>query len=238
MTTAFADRVRVTSTTIGTGNFTLGAVVAGGFQAFSEFADATVVGYTIVHANGAQWEVGEGTVTAAGATLERTAIVSSSNADATVDFSNGDKDVFCSLNGQLLTTAIADLAAAPKWAKVSTDHAALAAAATSSDIELLSLAAGGVVHAVKIKHSTAAVGGAIASYTISVGIGGDLAKYATAFDVFQAVSDTTFQLSGGFFTENHGAATSLRLAAVSTGANLDQATAGDFDVWVLQSVVV
>ncbi len=123
----------------------------------------------------------------------------------------------------------------PTWVKVTVGYAALAAAALTNDIEVLNLAAAGVIHAVKIKHSASFVGGSISAYTLSVGIVGNLTKYAAAFDVFQAPGNTVQQLTGTLGTENHGAAVSIRLAATSVGANLNAATAGSVDVWLLVS---
>ncbi len=128
--------------------------------------------------------------------------------------------------------------ALPRWEKITVDESAFTAAATSEDIELFVLPAGGVIHAVKIKHSTAFSGGSVASFTVSVGITGNLTKYATAFDVFQATSGTAFQLSTVVGSENHGATTSIRIEATSTGDDVVAATAGSVDVWVLTSVVV
>lgn len=121
------------------------------------------------------------------------------------------------------------------WAKYTKTYAQLAVAAMTTDVELLSLPARGVIHAVVIKHSAAFTGGALADYTVSVGVAGNLTKYASAFNVFQAPGDTVFQVSNSLFSENYGAATSVRLAAVSTTDDLDEATAGSVDVWVLTS---
>lgn len=125
----------------------------------------------------------------------------------------------------------------PVWTKYTVGYAALAAAATTNNIELLSLPAGGIIHAVKIKHSTAFSGGGAASYTVSVGITGTLNKYAAAFDVFAAVGATVQQLSTTVGTENHGSATSIKIAA-TCDVNLDLVTAGSVDVWVLASKAV
>jgi hypothetical protein len=84
------DRVRETSTTTGTGTFTLAGAVTG-FQTFSSaIGNTNTTYYTIV--NGAEFEVGLGTVGAG--TLARTTILASSNAGAAVDFTAGTKDVF------------------------------------------------------------------------------------------------------------------------------------------------
>lgn len=84
------DRVRETSTTTGTVNFTLlGAVT--GFQPFSVFGSGNDFYYTI--AMGAEWEVGIGVWNTSNQ-LERTTILASSNSNARVNFSSGTKDVF------------------------------------------------------------------------------------------------------------------------------------------------
>ena len=52
------DRIKVTSTTTGTGTFTLGAASTG-YHDFSGVGDGNQTYYTIV--GGTQWEVGIGT---------------------------------------------------------------------------------------------------------------------------------------------------------------------------------
>jgi streptogramin lyase len=132
----------------------------------------------------------------------------------------------------------AQAALTPFWVKQTIGHAALSAAAIGNSVELFSLRAGGVIHAVKVKHSAAFTGGGISAYTLSVGVIGDLDRYSPAFDVFQAPGNTVQQVSGIIGTEDHGAAVSIRLAAISTGDNLDQATAGSVEVWTLVSFPV
>ncbi len=84
------DRVRETSTTTGTGTLTLDGAVTG-FQTFSNaIGNTNTTYYTIT--NNTDWEVGLGTVGAG--TLARTTILSSSNANAAVNFTAGTKDVF------------------------------------------------------------------------------------------------------------------------------------------------
>ena len=89
------DRVRETSSTTGTGTFTLAGAVTG-FETFSSAIGNTNTTYYAIsnQANG-EFEVGLGTVGAG--TLARTTIISSSNSDAPVDFSAGTKDVFVTL---------------------------------------------------------------------------------------------------------------------------------------------
>jgi hypothetical protein len=88
------DRVKETSTTTGTGTFTLAGAVSG-FETFSSaIGNTNTTYYSIVNSNG-EFEVGLGTVGAG--TLSRDTIISSSNSDAAVNFSAGTKNVFCTL---------------------------------------------------------------------------------------------------------------------------------------------
>lgn len=86
-----ADRVRETSTTTGTGAFTLaGAVI--GYQSFSAaIGNGNTTYYTISNPGVNEWEVGIGTVSAG--SLARTTVLASSTGSA-VNFTAGSKDVF------------------------------------------------------------------------------------------------------------------------------------------------
>jgi hypothetical protein len=85
------DRVQETSTTTGTGTFTLAGAVSG-FQSFSAIGDGNTTYYAIV--GGTEWEVGLGTYTSSGTTLARNTILESSNGGTAVNFSAGTKNVF------------------------------------------------------------------------------------------------------------------------------------------------
>lgn len=86
------DRVKVTSVTTGTGDFTLGSAETG-FQDFSCIGNGNQTYYTIV--NGAEREVGIGTYTGfLLPKLSRDIVISSSNSNALVNFSAGTKEVF------------------------------------------------------------------------------------------------------------------------------------------------
>ena len=92
------DRVKETSTTTGTGTFSL----AGAETGFETFVAGVGTGnttyYTISLDGTAEFEVGVGTVTDASPdTLSRDTIISSSNSDSAVNFSSGSKTVFCTL---------------------------------------------------------------------------------------------------------------------------------------------
>ena len=88
------DRVNETSTTTGTGTFTLAGAVTG-FQSFAAIGDGNTTYYAIVLQGGSEWEVGLGTYTSSGTTLSRDTILSSSNSNNAVNFSAGTKNVFC-----------------------------------------------------------------------------------------------------------------------------------------------
>jgi hypothetical protein len=88
------DRVLETSTTNGTGAFTL-AGAASGFQSFSTGVGANnTTYYTIVNTAASEWEVGFGTLDATGLILARTTVYSSSNSNNLVTFTSGTKNVF------------------------------------------------------------------------------------------------------------------------------------------------
>lgn len=95
MAVIYADRVKDTTTTTGTGSVTLSGTAPTGFQAF---ATAGAVGDNFYYciAGGAEWEVGFGTL-ATSTTLARSRIIASSNSNAAVNFSAGTKDVFVTI---------------------------------------------------------------------------------------------------------------------------------------------
>jgi hypothetical protein len=89
------DRVNETSTTTGTGTFTLAGAVTG-FQTFSAIGNGNTTYYAIVLQGGSEWEVGLGTYTSSGTTLSRDTVLASSAGGTTkVTFSAGTKNVFC-----------------------------------------------------------------------------------------------------------------------------------------------
>lgn len=92
MALVIKDRVKESSTTTGTGTYTLAGAEAG-FQTFAAIGDGNTTYYAAT--DGTDWEVGIGTYTASGTTLARTAILSSSNSDAAVSWSAGEKLIFC-----------------------------------------------------------------------------------------------------------------------------------------------
>jgi len=99
------DRVKVSSTTTGTGTLTLG-VAPSGFQDFSVIGNGNTTSYAIVDNNTGAWEVGIGTYTASGTLLSRDTVLESSTGGAKVSFAAGAKDVFVTYPAE---TSVTDL---------------------------------------------------------------------------------------------------------------------------------
>lgn len=137
---------------------------------------------------------------------------------------------------QILADKITLANAVNYWRKYTLAYSAFSTAGLTNSIDLFTLPAGGTILAVKMKHSASFIGGAIATYTISVGITGTLAKYLAAFNVFQATGATVQSHGATIGGESHTASTLIKATATSTGANLSAATAGSVDVWVLWGI--
>lgn len=94
MALVLKDRVKETSTTTGTGTYTLAGAVTG-FETFGEVGDGNTTYYACT--DGTDFEVGIGTYTASGTTLARTTILQSSNSDNAVNWTAGTRTLFCTL---------------------------------------------------------------------------------------------------------------------------------------------
>lgn len=145
--------------------------------------------------------------------------------------------IYYTANPNLLISGSAS--SIPQWIKITKTYTDFSTAGLTNDIEIYSLPAKGIIHSAIIKHSILFTGGAISTYTASVGITGTLAKYSVAFDIKQAVSDTAFELGTAVVPtlENFGAVTSIRGAVISTVGNLNAATQGSVDFYLLVSKI-
>ena len=92
MALAIKDRVKETTTTTGTGTYTLAGAVTG-FETFGSVGDGNTTYY--VCTDNTNFEVGIGTYTSSGTTLARTTILQSSNSDSAVNCSSGTRTIFC-----------------------------------------------------------------------------------------------------------------------------------------------
>jgi len=82
MALTIKDRIKETTTTTGTGTYTLGGAV-GGFDAFSTIGDGNTTYYAC--SDGTDFEVGIGTYTLSGTTLSRDTVLESSSTKITAD---------------------------------------------------------------------------------------------------------------------------------------------------------
>jgi len=89
-----ADRVKETTTTVGTGAVALSGSPLG-FRTFAAgIGNSNTTYYAIVSQTANEWEVGYGTLDSTSANLTRTTVFASSNSGAAVSFTAGTKDVF------------------------------------------------------------------------------------------------------------------------------------------------
>jgi len=92
-----SDRIKETTTTTGTGTYTLGGATTG-FETFTaNLSNGDTTYYCCT--DGTDFEVGLGTFTSSGTTLARTTILSSSNSNNAVSWSSGTRNIFCTLPG-------------------------------------------------------------------------------------------------------------------------------------------
>ena len=95
MALVLKDRIKETTTTTGTGTYTLGGAVAG-FETFtSNLSNSDTTYYCCT--DGTDFEVGIGTFTTSGTTLSRDSILSSSNSNNAVNWSSGTRTIFCTV---------------------------------------------------------------------------------------------------------------------------------------------
>tara|TARA_R100001015_G_C4627750_1_gene187462 strand:+ start:1823 stop:2644 length:822 start_codon:yes stop_codon:yes gene_type:complete len=95
MALVVSDRIKETTTTTGTGTYTLAGAVTG-FETFtSNLSNSDTTYYCCT--DGTNFEVGLGTFTTSGTTLARTSVLSSSNSNNAVSWSSGTRNVFCTL---------------------------------------------------------------------------------------------------------------------------------------------
>jgi hypothetical protein len=93
MALVLKDRVKETTTTTGTGSFSLAGAVTG-YDSFGQIGTGNTTYYAVYLDGGSEWEVGIGTYTAP-STLSRDTILASSNSGSIVTFSAGQKTIWC-----------------------------------------------------------------------------------------------------------------------------------------------
>lgn len=112
-----ADRVADTSTTTGTGAFTVSGTAPTGYRTFSAVCSTNdTLWYCIAHQSQNEWEVGYGTYSASNQ-ITRTTVLSSSNSGSAVNFSSGTKDVFLTLAAGRTQINVQQFTASGTWTK-------------------------------------------------------------------------------------------------------------------------
>lgn len=126
----------------------------------------------------------------------------------------------------------------PAWIKITKTYSDLAAAATTNTIALHTLAIKGVIHEVVVHATQAFSGGSLVAYTLTLIADGN--NLFSSYSVMSA-SDTTFthQKSDNPYCTifDFGATSAIQLRADSGGANLNAATQGSVDIYLLLSTL-
>ena len=126
----------------------------------------------------------------------------------------------------------------PSWVKVGIAYTLWGAGAvTTANATIYTLPASAVIHACKIKHYTAFLGGTITGVTVSVGKSGSNAKYMPSTGVFSTPTSLLFGISSSTGMENDTVAATITatITVSGTGATLASLTQGNAYVWLLIS---
>lgn len=117
----------------------------------------------------------------------------------------------------------------PRWQEVSFAFGALFAGALTKTVDVLTLPAGSIVHAVLLDVTTGLAGGAISSVSVDVGTAGTPTKYisgANGASVARTLSSTV---------QTNATSEAVKLKVTVVGANLDVLTSGALKVRFLLS---
>ena len=111
---SWQDRVRDTSTTTGTGNFTVSGTPPAGYAPWSSINLRVPVDYTIEAVDGSgiptgDWEVGRGYLTSSTVLVRTQAFENSLGTTALINFAAGTKNVFCTIAAQRLESVISTI---------------------------------------------------------------------------------------------------------------------------------
>lgn len=123
----------------------------------------------------------------------------------------------------------------PQWIKITKTFTDFSTAGLTNSVTIYSLPAKYAIQATQLNISTAFSGGTIATYTISVGNGGTPTKYAAATNAFTGA--TLPAMSTISAVENMSGTTNILATAISTVGNLNAATAGSVDIYLLISAL-
>lgn len=122
----------------------------------------------------------------------------------------------------------------PQWVKYTVTHNQLQAPGLTSSFNLLNLM-NQVVHGTIIKNTQQGAGLGITSYKVSLGTDDGSEGFARDHDLFEAPASDAQTVTNVLSAPRIGPLITVKVYAESTGANLDQSTAGVFDVYLLLS---
>ena len=233
-----ADRVRDTSSTTGTGAFTVTGTAPTGYRTFSTVcAVSDTLDYFIQHRTADEWEVGLATYSASNQ-LTRTTVLSSSNAGSAVSFSSGTKDVVLGPNAATVGTGGGGDGTAyffptdnepPATNYMTLDtrngHPVLDADDTTAEAAIwtgvLDGAYGGGGLTVKVAYSATSATSGTAGFTVEIERIGDSQLDIDGDSFASAQTITAVTVPG---TAGHVDVVSV---AISNGANMDSLAAGE-----------
>lgn len=123
------------------------------------------------------------------------------------------------------------------WEKFTVDYATdLTAAADNQAVSLITLPANTAIDTVYVKHSAQFAGPGLTSMTVKVGVSGDTEKYAPAFDVWQAASNTA-KLSSNVYDVEPASVDLEALFEGNGGSDFSTLTGGSCDIYVKHSAL-
>ena len=188
-----ADRVRETTTTTGTGTYTLAGAVTG-FETFGSIGNTNTTYYCCT--DGTNFEVGVGTYTSSGTTLARTTILQSSNSDSAVNWSAGTRQIFCTLPAEKSVIEDASNNVSIAGVLTSTGLTIGSAAITEAELEILDGANVTTTELIIIDGDTSATGTTLADADRLVANDAGTMKQVALTDV------KTYLTSAGFATDD------------------------------------
>lgn len=143
-----------------------------------------------------------------------------------------------SIQNPIHPVSVAISGGALTWQKFTKTYADFSAAATTNDIEITELPEGTFVHATRVMNTVQFAGGSLSSYTLQFGYSGQEAVYSDGtLELFGADQDYCNDTSNLTQSQKFvsGGSRSVRAYVESAGDDLDAATAGSVDFWLLTS---
>lgn len=166
------------------------------------------------------------------ATLISTNITDNANKENTAE---RVREVLNDMNDSLLNNL--DSSNIPSWKRFSVNYADFSAGALTESITLCTIEAKEFIHDARIVPTTDFSGGAIATYTLSIGITGDLTKWRGNRSVFTGNTTGTLAEGASGGLGSYTTTTDVKVTAITTVGNLNVATQGEAYIYLLTSIL-